>query len=217
MSPSPDSWNTPLVLPQNSLSTSVPPPAAQHQQNRKPRHRHSPAQLAALNDLFDKAEHPPLDQRTELAERLGMETKAVNAWFQNKRASSKKRTKSVPSHQDNNTSVIHLSSTSIDFYRLPDTDDYHDDEYPSLDIQYSRSDSLGPSDVSSSFYTGHSDHSHFYTESETMPRRIRMRPSSEQTDELRKLYNINPHPTTEQRQALASSIGMYVIFGLCFP
>ena len=62
-----DPWNTPLSFPQNS---SLLVPVAQ--QNRKPRHRHSPAQLAALNDLFDKSEHPPLDQRTELAERLGM-------------------------------------------------------------------------------------------------------------------------------------------------
>lgn len=70
MHPSPDSWNTPLSFPQDPHSSSVLPPATQ--QNRKPRHRHSPAQLAALNDLFDKIEHPPLDQRTELAERLGM-------------------------------------------------------------------------------------------------------------------------------------------------
>ena len=145
------------------------------------------------------------------------ETKTVNAWFQNKRASSKKRTKSVPSHEDNSP-AIHLSSTPSDFYRLVDTDDFHDDEYPSLDIQHSRSASLGPSEVSSSFYTGHSDHSHFYTESDNMPRRMRMRPSPEQTEELRKSYNINPHPTTEQRQALASTIGMYVIFDLLtFP
>lgn len=66
MPPSSDPWNTPLTFPQNSLSTQ---PA---QQNRKPRHRHSPAQLAALNDLFGKSEHPPLEKRTELAERLGM-------------------------------------------------------------------------------------------------------------------------------------------------
>ncbi|KAF8807943.1 homeobox-domain-containing protein [Phlegmacium glaucopus] len=174
--------------------------------NRKQRHRHSPQQLAALNDLFDKSEHPSLDKRSELAERLGMETKTVNAWFQNKRASSKKRTRSVPSYvtppQDNSL-VIHLSSTHSDFYRLPDIDDFNDDDY-----QRSRSASLGPSGVSSSFYTAHSDHSQFYTESDSMPRRLRMRPSSEQTDELKKLYNINPHPTTEQRQALASTIGM---------
>lgn len=39
---------------------------------KKARHRHTPAQLTALNALFDKAEHPPLDERTSLATRLGM-------------------------------------------------------------------------------------------------------------------------------------------------
>ncbi|KAH0837935.1 hypothetical protein J3R83DRAFT_6168 [Lanmaoa asiatica] len=64
--------------------------------SKKPRHRHSPVQLAALNELFDRNEHPSLEERTELAERLGMETKTVNAWFQNKRASTKKRNKTTP-------------------------------------------------------------------------------------------------------------------------
>lgn len=50
-------------------SAAAPPTAAQ---NKKPRHRHSPVQLAALNELFDQNEHPPLDQRTALADRLGM-------------------------------------------------------------------------------------------------------------------------------------------------
>jgi hypothetical protein len=39
---------------------------------KKPRHRHSPAQLAALNELFDKDEHPSLELRCALAGRLGM-------------------------------------------------------------------------------------------------------------------------------------------------
>ncbi|KAI6048039.1 hypothetical protein EDC04DRAFT_47785 [Pisolithus marmoratus] len=65
--------------------------------SKKPRHRHSPTQLAALNELFEKSDHPSLDDRVELAEKLGMETKTVNAWFQNKRASTKKRNKGGPS------------------------------------------------------------------------------------------------------------------------
>ena len=44
---------------------------------KKPRHRHSPPQLAALNELFDQNEHPPLEQRTALAERLGMYVRNV--------------------------------------------------------------------------------------------------------------------------------------------
>lgn len=39
---------------------------------KKARHRHTPVQLTALNALFDKAEHPSLDERTSLAARLGM-------------------------------------------------------------------------------------------------------------------------------------------------
>ena len=41
-------------------------------QQKKPRHRHTPEQLAALNELFAKNEHPSLEERTALAERLGM-------------------------------------------------------------------------------------------------------------------------------------------------
>ena len=40
--------------------------------DKKPRHHHSPVQLAALNELFDRNEHPSLEERTELAEKLGM-------------------------------------------------------------------------------------------------------------------------------------------------
>ncbi|KAI5998063.1 hypothetical protein EDD15DRAFT_2386812 [Pisolithus albus] len=65
--------------------------------SKKPRHRHTATQLAALNELFEKGDHPSLEDRVELAERLGMETKTVNAWFQNKRASTKKRNKGGPS------------------------------------------------------------------------------------------------------------------------
>jgi hypothetical protein len=41
-----------------------------------------------------------------------------------------------------------------------------------------------------------------------MPRRMRVRPTPDQTEELKKLYNINPHPTTDQRQLLSERIGM---------
>lgn len=48
------------------------PDNADKPSSKKPRHRHSPVQLAALNELFDRNEHPSLEERTELAERLGM-------------------------------------------------------------------------------------------------------------------------------------------------
>ncbi|KAG6851353.1 hypothetical protein H0H93_005751 [Arthromyces matolae] len=171
---------------------------------KKPRHRHSPAQLAALNELFDKTEHPSLEQRSSLAERLGMETKTVNAWFQNKRASSKKRTRSVP--YNNVPPIISPPATSPSnstHRHLPDYDDYYfNDDYIPTD-NYSRATSVVHSD-----YPIYPDYSHFAPETDSMPRRMRMRPSTEQIDELKKLYNTTPHPTTDQRQLLAERIGM---------
>jgi len=135
------------------------------------------------------------------------ETKTVNAWFQNKRASSKKRVRgsaAVPYEpQSTPASAPVPPPQNQDHHRQFDFDDSFDDEYP-LDIHHHPV----PSDYPPSSYIGHPDQAHFYSESDNMPRRMRMRPSSEQTDELKKLYNINPHPTTEQRQALSASIGM---------
>lgn len=47
-------------------------PTQSKDKQKKPRHRHTAVQLAALNELYDKNEHPSLDERTTLAERLGM-------------------------------------------------------------------------------------------------------------------------------------------------
>lgn len=66
MDPSFDSWPNP-----QPMSLPIPPDPTKDKL-KKPRHRHSPAQLAALNELYDKNEHPALDLRTSLAERLGM-------------------------------------------------------------------------------------------------------------------------------------------------
>ncbi|KAG6842401.1 hypothetical protein C0991_007531 [Blastosporella zonata] len=168
---------------------------------KKPRHRHSPAQLAALNELFDKNEHPPLDLRASLADRLGMETKTVNAWFQNKRASSKKRTRGVPYNVPPVISPTAASTSNNPAHHPSEFDDYYyDDDY--IPDDYSRATSVVPD------YASRQDHSHFTSETDSMPRRMRIRPSPEQTDELRKLFNLTPHPTTDQRQHLAERIGM---------
>ncbi|KAJ6610888.1 hypothetical protein B0H10DRAFT_396959 [Mycena sp. CBHHK59/15] len=167
-------------------------PSTKHSQ-KKPRHRHSPAQLAALNELYEQTEHPPLDQRTALAQFLGMETKTVNAWFQNKRASTKKRPRGIPYEVPAlPSSTPPLSSSQ------PDIDDFEDDdEYFPTDRAPPKpfhSDSLNPSDQ-------------LLSESENMGQRMRLRPS-EQIEELRKLYAINPLPTTDERQLMASRFGM---------
>ncbi|KAF9531867.1 homeobox domain-containing protein [Crepidotus variabilis] len=185
---------------------------------KKPRHRHSPHQLAALNELFEQNEHPPLEQRSALAERLGMETKTVNAWFQNKRASSKKRVRGVAASHDsrsvNRASVSSPSSApsprnqpaAQDFHRA-DIKEHDEDEYTVPDM-HSRSTSQVPPEYPPSVHSGRRDQSLSYPDPDPMAPKFRNRPSSDQTDELVKLYSINPHPTAEQCQAVAASLGM---------
>ncbi|EAU92613.1 hypothetical protein CC1G_06624 [Coprinopsis cinerea okayama7 len=204
-------------------------PATANGAQKKPRHRHAPEQLAALNELFEKDEHPPLDIRSALAERLGMETKTVNAWFQNKRASSKKRTRTVASDRANGS---HLNSTNPNAPAaanppvVPTTsgdrdpaNDNDDDEYrpSSQHTQASAQSKPVHSDIVQSSglstFVAHTDYSQAALERDespesNMPKKMRMRPTNEQTEELKKLYNSNPHPTAEERQALAERIGM---------
>ncbi|PCH34080.1 homeobox-domain-containing protein [Wolfiporia cocos MD-104 SS10] len=192
-------------------------------QPKKPRHRHSAVQLAALNALYDKNEHPSLEERTSLAERLGMETKTVNSWFQNKRASSKKRhakassavstaptspgsaplAKAQPSH----SSSVELPPISALLAQVPagmpplslhEYDDYSDDEHLHR--------LATPNPASLAFYaTPHKQ----LPDAELGPsRKARSRPSAVQTEELRKVYDANPHPTKEEREQLGMRIGM---------
>lgn len=148
---------------------------------------------------------------------LYRETKTVNAWFQNKRASTKKKNKGglaelydvppITSLMNSNTPSIPHSPQEID-----ELDDFADEEYP----EHS---SLRPSPLvaalddpqrQSLFYAGSTERRHVFAETETLPRRMRMRnrPTAEQTDELRKLYRSNPHPSKEDRENLGERIGM---------
>ncbi|KAF7307396.1 Pantothenate kinase [Mycena indigotica] len=93
---------------------------------KKPRHRHSAVQLAALNALYDQTEHPSLAQRTELALALGLETKSVNTYFQNKRASLKKQPRGIydhPSSTSRKTTTSCSSSTPPLYNPVPNEDD----------------------------------------------------------------------------------------------
>ncbi|CCM03656.1 uncharacterized protein FIBRA_05800 [Fibroporia radiculosa] len=192
------------------------------EQPKKPRHRHSAFQLAALNELYDKSEHPSLEERTSLAERLGMETKTVNSWFQNKRASCKKRHKSSSAGTSTGTHSGHSTKNSSPVNQLPpisaliasvsaaphpsshslaphDYEGYSDDE-PLAHLQQPQHPSL--------FYLGNPQHPHLFEAEESAPRKGRTRPSAAQTEELRKVYEGNPHPSKEEREALGARIGM---------
>ncbi|KAF9074998.1 homeobox domain-containing protein [Rhodocollybia butyracea] len=167
---------------------------------KKPRTRHSQAQIKALNELYERDEHPALDLRTQLAERLGMETKTVNSWFQNKRASSKKRTLTrSPAHYDN---TINPSTSSC----VPAELDELDEEYLPAELSSrSLSSNEHHKDASPAFYPALDN---TQEDQDSMNRRSRIRPSADQVEQLKKLFNANPLPSTEEKQALADHIGM---------
>jgi len=197
---------------------------------KKPRHRHSPHQLAALNELFDLNEHPPLEQRSALAERLGMsvfsfsrsslflstsmltqgfirrETKTVNAWFQNKRASSKKRVRGGAVSHDSRQTNKSVSS-------VPSTQQHIDGQGVERSDSDIVADDLGGSQSASSKHCsvpvttpGRQPATHHEGSSHDPRHRL----SEEQLEGLRKFFATNTHPTPEDRHALSASLGMWV-------
>jgi hypothetical protein len=52
-----------------------------------------------------------------------------------------------------------------------------------------------------------------------MPRKMRIRPTAQQTEALKKFYKHNPHPSKEDREELGDRIGMSVFLSplLSFP
>ncbi|KAJ7038176.1 hypothetical protein C8F04DRAFT_1089811 [Mycena alexandri] len=142
---------------------------------KRGRHRHSPVQLAALNELWEETEHPSLAQRTALAASIGLPPTSVNSYFQNSRA--KKRPRGL---------AVVPSSSAPAAPAYPDIK--ADDVYipPTIPSFPNPADSL--------------------SESESRPHR--MRPSLSQVDELEKSYISNPHPTVDEMQLMAESIGI---------
>ena len=57
------------------------------------------------------------------------------------------------------------------------------------------------------FAAGNPQHRHLF-EDQGVQRKGRSRPSPQQSEELRKLYDRNPHPSKEEREALGDRIGM---------
>jgi Homeodomain len=160
----------------------------------------------------------------------------VNAWFQNKRASSKKRTRTTgggdranSSHPNTGPStsptVPTASAASITTASTPSevappplpplSHLTNEDEYLSSRIQHPVPSKMSFMDMFNSttlstFVTqpDYSGLSSGRTTPDGQPKKMRLRPSGEQTEELKKVYNSNPHPTAEERQALADRVGM---------
>ena len=65
------------------------------------------------------------------------------------------------------------------------------------------------------YYGSDTPHAHVYEGD--VPRKGRSRPSAEQTEELKKLYERKAHPSKEEREALGVRIGMSVLPCLTMP
>jgi len=91
------------------------------QHNKKKRQRTSPDQLAILEQIFQTDKMPSQQTRVQLADQLGMSSRRVQIWFQNKRAKVKRgHTKSEggqqapmsPLQMDSRDGFTSLSSSS---------------------------------------------------------------------------------------------------------
>ncbi|XP_022736692.1 homeobox-leucine zipper protein ANTHOCYANINLESS 2-like isoform X2 [Durio zibethinus] len=56
---------------------------------KKKYHRHTPHQIQELESFFKECPHPDEKQRMELSRRLGLESKQIKFWFQNRRTQMK--------------------------------------------------------------------------------------------------------------------------------
>ncbi|KAJ6541877.1 hypothetical protein B0H19DRAFT_1077646 [Mycena capillaripes] len=162
---------------------------------KKPRHRHSAVQLAALNGLYEQTEHPTLAQRTALAQSLGLETKSVNAYFQNKRASSKKQPRGSPYDAPGQppSHPTPWSTADDDNYYYPPTEEVSNHNLrsaPHLD-----QDPRPRNQLSSA-----PDHAQYLPQPGP--------PSRLQIDELQRIYRNNPYPEPEEVRVVAERIGM---------
>ncbi|KAM7266201.1 hypothetical protein ACFE04_004098 [Oxalis oulophora] len=64
--------------------------ANDHQPPRKKKyHRHTPTQIQELESLFKECPHPDEKQRMDLSRRLGLASKQIKFWFQNRRTQMK--------------------------------------------------------------------------------------------------------------------------------
>ncbi|EIN14415.1 hypothetical protein PUNSTDRAFT_49209 [Punctularia strigosozonata HHB-11173 SS5] len=200
------------------------PPASPVQDSdaskKGPRHRHRPDQVQQLMALYERDDHPSLEDRTALGQRIGMPTRTVNAWFQNRRAALRKRAERessraavaptayhVPAHPGHGSLALFSRPPSP----APSSYAYDDDDEGS----YTTSDELPRPNqriVLSPAPSAYSDDRHTWQFADDaaagLARKVRNRPTQAQHDELRNLYSANPHPSREERERLGERIGM---------
>lgn len=81
--------------------------------NKKKRQRTSPDQLAILEQIFQTDKMPNQQTRVQLADQLGMSSRRVQIWFQNKRAKVKRSVSKNDAGECSSPNSLNSSSSSI--------------------------------------------------------------------------------------------------------
>lgn len=102
------------------LSSRLPVSRPGERSNRKRRQRTSPDQLQILEQIFETDKMPNQQKRIRLAEQLGMSSRRIQIWFQNKRAKVKRGSKDGKEDNDElSESGDEGSSTPNSPYQAP--------------------------------------------------------------------------------------------------
>ena len=83
--------------------------------------------------------------------------------------------------------------------RQSEYDEYDDEEFLHR---------LPPAQQQQLFYAASQQHRHIDAPEQSERPKARSRPSAAQTEQLRKVYDVNPHPSKEEREALGHKLGM---------
>lgn len=81
-----------ILLQLHGVKLPVNSPTYESNSSKKKRQRTSPEQLAILEQIFQTDKMPNQQTRVQLADQLGMSSRRVQIWFQNKRAKVKRGT-----------------------------------------------------------------------------------------------------------------------------
>jgi len=99
--------------------------------NKKKRQRTNPDQLAILEQIFQTDKMPNQQTRVQLADQLGMSSRRVQIWFQNKRAKVKRSSSKPDGEDDECPSPNSLSQSSSSLSPDSPTSPSDSDESPS--------------------------------------------------------------------------------------
>lgn len=99
--------------------------------NKKKRQRTSPDQLAILEQIFQTDKMPNPQTRGQLADQLGMSSRRVQIWFQNKRAKVKRSSMKADGSECSSPSSLGDSSSSLTAPESPSSPELSDSSSPS--------------------------------------------------------------------------------------